>query len=62
MTKNPILDELRSTREGLLAESGGTVTGLLDRLRADQADSKRPEYKPANRVRTAISDGPPHTT
>ena len=48
MTKNPILDELRSTRERLLAESGGTVSGLLDRLRADQAASKRPEYKPAN--------------
>ena len=48
MTKNPILDDLRSTRERLLAESGGTVTGLLDRLRADQAASKRPEYKPAN--------------
>lgn len=48
MTENPILDELRSTRERLLAESGGTVTGLLDRLRADQAESERPAYKPAN--------------
>jgi len=47
MTKNPILDELRSTRERLLAEAGGTVSGLLDRLRADQATAKRPEYKPA---------------
>lgn len=48
MTKNAILDELRSTRERLLAESGGTVSGLLDRLRADQAAAKRPKYKPAN--------------
>ncbi|QDV87522.1 hypothetical protein [Stieleria magnilauensis] len=48
MTKNPILDELHATRERLLAESGGTVTGLLDRLRADQAASKRPVFKPAN--------------
>ena len=48
MTKNPILDELHATRERLLAESGGTVTGLLDRLRADQAASKRPIFKPAN--------------
>lgn len=47
MTKNPILDELHATRESLLAESGGTVAGLLERLRADQAASKRPEYKPA---------------
>lgn len=47
MTKNPILDELHATRERLLAESGGTVSGLLDRLRADQAASDRPKYKPA---------------
>ena len=48
MTKNPILDKLHATRERLLAESGGTVSGLLDRLRAEQAASKRPIYKPAN--------------
>ncbi|QDV12819.1 hypothetical protein CA51_27050 [Rosistilla oblonga] len=48
MTKNPILDELHATRERLLEESGGTVTGLLDRLRAEQAGSRRPTYKPAN--------------
>lgn len=48
MTKNPILDELHATRERLLAESGGTVSGLLERLRADQANSKRPMWKPAN--------------
>jgi hypothetical protein len=48
MAKNPILDELHATRERLLAESGGTVSGLLDRLRAVQADSKRTIYKPAN--------------
>jgi hypothetical protein len=47
MTNNPILDELHATRERLLAESGGTITGLLDRLRADQAASKRPKYKPS---------------
>ncbi len=48
MTNNPILDELHATRERLLAESGGTVSGLLDRLRADQAASKRPTYKPSD--------------
>lgn len=47
MANNPILDELRATRERLLAESGGTVSGLLDRLRADQAASNRTVYKPA---------------
>ena len=46
MTNNPILDELHATRERLLAESGGTVSGLLDRLRADQAASDRPTYNP----------------
>ena len=45
MMNNPILDELRATRERLLAESGGTVSGLLDRLRADQAASNRPQHK-----------------
>ena len=48
MTKNPILDELHATRERLLAESGGTVTGLLERLRADQAKSRRATWNPAN--------------
>lgn len=48
VTKNLILDELRITRERLLAESGGTVSGLLDRLRADQAASERATYEPAN--------------
>jgi len=49
MTHNPILDELHATRERLLAESGGTVSGLLDRLRADQATSNRPTYQPSNK-------------
>ncbi|QDV69896.1 hypothetical protein Poly24_36140 [Rosistilla carotiformis] len=48
MTKNPILDELHATRERLLVESGGTISGLLDRLRAEQATSDRPTYKAAN--------------
>lgn len=48
MANNPILDELRAIRERLLAESGGTVSGLLDRLRADQAASNRPAYNPSS--------------
>ncbi|MFW6171952.1 MAG: hypothetical protein ACODAD_15805 [Planctomycetota bacterium] len=67
MTKNPILDELHATRERLLAESGGTVSGLLDRLRADQAATKRPIHKPANHAiqRSGggdVSDGGESTT
>ena len=44
MTRNPILDELRATRERLLAESGGTLSGLVARLQAEQAASNRPLY------------------
>jgi hypothetical protein len=48
MTNNPILDELHATRERLLAESGGTISGLLDHLRAEQAVSNRPKYDPSD--------------
>jgi hypothetical protein len=41
MTKNPILDGLRETREQLLAESGGTLEGLVDRLQAEERASGR---------------------
>jgi len=44
-TKNPILDELHATRERLLAESGGTLSGLVARLQAEQAASDRPLYQ-----------------
>ncbi len=43
-TNNPILDELRATRERFLAESGGTLSGLAERLRAEEAVSDRPKY------------------
>ena len=43
-TNNPILDDLRATRERLLAESGGTLAGLAERLRAEEAVSNRPKY------------------
>ena len=33
MTKNSILDELRRTRERLLAEAGGTIEGLVAAIR-----------------------------
>jgi hypothetical protein len=44
-TTNPILDELHATRERLLAESGGTLSGLIARLQAEQAASDRPQYR-----------------
>lgn len=39
--KQPILDELHAVREQLLAESGGTLTGLVARLQAEQEASGR---------------------
>ncbi len=50
-TKNPILDELRATRERLLAESGGTLSGLVARLQAEQAASDRPQYQGQRTIR-----------
>ena len=41
MTKNPILDELRGSREKLLAESGGTGDGLVNRRQAEERVSDR---------------------
>jgi hypothetical protein len=39
--KQPILDELHAIREQLLADSGGTLVGLVARLQAEQARSDR---------------------
>ena len=41
MSKNPILDELRETRERLLAEAGGTLDGLVAQLQRDESRSDR---------------------
>ena len=41
MAKNPILDKLHAVREQLLAESGGTLEGLVSRLQAEQERSGR---------------------
>ncbi len=45
MTKNPILDELHSVRERLLADAGGTLDGLVDRLQAEEKQSGRPRFE-----------------
>jgi hypothetical protein len=49
MTKNPILDELRDTRERLLAEAGGTLEGLVARLQIDERQSSREFVPPKGR-------------
>ena len=41
MIKNPILEGIRQTREQLLAESGGTLAALVDRLQAEEKASGR---------------------
>jgi hypothetical protein len=50
MTKNPILDELRETRERLLAEAGGTLEGLVTQLQRDERQSDRAFICPRSRA------------
>lgn len=45
MTKNPILDELHAVRERLLADAGGTLDALVDRLQSEERKSVRPRYQ-----------------
>ena len=63
MTKNPILEELHAIREKLLADAGGTLDALVDRLQAEEEKSDRPRYK-ARRTKdsteaadSVVSDG-----
>lgn len=55
-TKNPILDELRTVREKLLADAGGTLDGLVDRLQAEEKKSTRPRYHARKTVIPAGND------
>ena len=41
MPQNPILDELRRTREAMLADAGGTVAGLVAVLQDHERCSGR---------------------
>ena len=50
MTKNPILDELRETRERLLAEAGGTLDALVAQLQRDERRSDREFVRPKSRT------------
>lgn len=54
MTKNPILDELRETRERLLAEAGGTLAGLVAQLQRDEQKSSREFVGPKGRTNGCI--------
>jgi len=59
MTKNPILDELHAVRERLLADAGGTLDALVDRLQAEEQQSDRPRFKSqrAKRCTEAANSG-----
>ena len=60
MTKNPILDELQTIREQLLADAGGTVDALVDRLQSHEKQSDRLRYS-TRRTKHCIevADQPP---
>ncbi|MBA3313986.1 MAG: hypothetical protein M3552_13025 [Planctomycetota bacterium] len=45
MPANPILEELHSIRERLLADAGGTLDALVDRLQAEERRSERRRYE-----------------
>jgi hypothetical protein len=57
--KNPILDELHAVRTRLLAQAGGTLDDLVDRLQAEEQQSDRPRFKPRRTSRStkAASSG-----
>lgn len=62
MTKNPILDELRSIREQLLEDAGGTLDALVDRLQAEEQKSDRPHFKPRQSIRSTEAAKSDETT
>lgn len=59
MIKNPILDELHAVRQQLLADAGGTLDALVDRLQTEEKESDRPRFKPrrTNRCTGAAKSG-----
>jgi len=52
MTTNPILNELHAVRERLLADAGGTLDALVDRLQAEERQSDRPHFEPRRTIRS----------
>ena len=57
---DPILDDLHATRERLLAESGGTLAGLVSRLQKEQSESGRKIWVPKQKDCTE-ADGRPQS-
>lgn len=53
MTRNPILDELHAIRERMLADAGGTLDALVDRIQAEEQLSNRPRYQPRRTICSA---------
>ena len=65
MTDKPILDDLHEIRERMLAESGGTLAGLVARLQKEQQTSGRIVRKNTtnqDRDRGPVTRDPSHTT
>jgi hypothetical protein len=56
--RDPILDELRQTRERLLAESGDTLDGLVARLQREERQSDREFVRVPDRTgpRAVVAD------
>ena len=57
--KDPILEDLHATREQLLAESGGTLAGLVKRLQQEQSESGRRIWEPRRTKDCTEADGRP---
>jgi hypothetical protein len=59
MTQNPILEELRKTREELLESAGGTLAGLVAKLQEEERKSGRVILDPSElrRRRRAAKNG-----
>jgi hypothetical protein len=56
MKTDPILAELHATREKILAEAGGTIEGLMAKLREDQAKSGRTVIKNVDELLASRKD------
>jgi hypothetical protein len=54
VAKDPTVEEIRETRERLLDESGGTLAGLVDRLRKEERESGRVILRPKPRPTTSV--------
>jgi len=57
MMKNPILEDLRNTREKLLTEAGGTLEGLVAQLQRHERLSGREFVQPKAKT-NGLRDAP----